>query len=223
MEGVGSVAVGRLDRLRRADDRLGEAIRRRQRPGGARAARLATHAGSWVTQVAVPAIAFVAAARGGSRRQAAYTAASMLGTSAIFHSVKHVVQRERPHPDWHLVRTNDSSFPSGHAATSAAAARILCEATGWPKPLLASLALGVGATRVYLGVHHPSDVVGGFAIGWGWSSLMARTVRPGACAQAVQGVGIEEPPRGPLGHTDVEWSAVAAAKASGAGHPVMGM
>lgn len=149
----------------------------------------------------------------------------MLGTSAIFHSVKHVVQRERPHADWHLVTTNDSSFPSGHSATSAAAARILAEVTGWPKPLLATVALGVGATRVYLGVHHPSDVVGGFVIGWGWASLMARVIRPetGAHLDASSPpLGADDGRRGALGYTDAEWSAVAASTASEAGHPVTG-
>lgn len=223
---VGSIVVGSLERLRRADDRLGEAIRRRQSAAGARAARLATHAGSWVTQAAVPAIAIAAAARGGDRRRVAYAVVSMLGTSATFHAVKHFVQRDRPHPDWHLVRTSDSSFPSGHAATSAAAARVLAETTGWPKPLLASVAAVVGATRVYLGVHHPSDVVGGFVIGWGWASLTARALRAGegtgatAGPAAVRGDG-DTP--GPLGYTEAEWAVIAAAKASDAGHPVTGM
>lgn len=189
-------------------------------------ARLVTHTGSWVTQAAVPAVAIVVAVRGGRRRKAAYAAVSMLGTSAVFHAVKHAVQRERPHPDWHLVRTSDSSFPSGHAATSAAAARVVAEATGWPKPVLASVAAAVGATRVYLGVHHPSDVVGGFVIGWGWASLMARAFRAGQGDDLVvrhaPAIGDARGP-GPLGYTESEWSAIAAAKASGAGHPVTGM
>lgn len=215
-----------LDHLRRADDRLGEVIRRRRSPAVTGIARLSTHTGSWVTQAAVPAAAIVSAVRGGSRRRAVFAALSMLGTSATFHSVKHVVQRERPHADLHLVRTNDSSFPSGHAATSAAAARVLAEVTGAPKPLLAAVALGIGATRVYLGVHHPSDVVGGFLIGWCWSSVAAAVVRPAPDPPSRQpNAEVGRPTRadvGPLGYTAAEWSAVAASKASAAGHPATG-
>lgn len=216
--------MGRLDRLRRADDRLGEVIRRRRGPGITRLALLVTHTGSWVTQAAIPVAAIVSATRGGSWRRAAFAASSMLGTSASFHLVKHVVQRERPHADLHLVRTNDSSFPSGHAATSAAAARVLAELTAAPKPLLAGLALGVGVTRVHLGVHHPSDVAGGFLIGWCWTSLVAAVLRP-AQDPLPEPRGTEAgatPSKGPLGYTDQEWSAVAASKAAGAGHPVSG-
>lgn len=216
--------MGRLDRLRRVDDRLGEAIRHRRTPGAVRMARLSTHAGSWVVQGAIPAIALVSAARGGSRRRAVFAASAMLGTSAIFHSVKHAVQRDRPHSDWHLVRTNDSSFPSGHAATSAAAARVLAELTGAPKPACAVIALGVGTTRIYLGVHHPSDVVGGWLIGWTWASLMAALLRPddGRRQEVSRPTDPEEAPAGPLGYSAAQWSAVAAAKASDAGHPVTG-
>lgn len=208
--------MGPLDRLHRLDESIGEALRRRQGPRRTRAARCVTPAGSWVVQVGVPLVALIAAARGGSRRSAAMAATSMFGTSAIFHGIKHMVQRERPHPDWHLVATNDSSFPSGHAATAAAAARVLAEVTGAPKAPLAVMALMVGTTRVYLGVHHPSDVVGGFLIGWGWTSACARAFRRRGLGDAVaDGDGT-----GPLGFTDDEWARIAADKAAGAGHPV---
>lgn len=217
---VSSGAVGALDRLGSLDDKLGDALRRRQEPGWTRAAHTVTHCGSWVVQVGVPAVAVAAAARGGSRRTAAFAATSMLGTSAIFHGVKHIVQRERPHADWHLVATSDSSFPSGHAATAAAAARVLAEVTGIPKPPLATLALVVGATRVYLGVHHPSDVLGGFLIGWAWASAAARALGAGRGIEADGDLGGDQV--GPLGYTDVQWTRIAAAKAAGAGHPVSG-
>jgi undecaprenyl-diphosphatase len=59
----------------------------------------------------------------------------------------------------------DGSFPSGHAATSFAAATVLTLA--WPRwwPAFLLLALGIGFSRVYVGVHYPLDVVGGAALG----------------------------------------------------------
>lgn len=59
----------------------------------------------------------------------------------------------------------DGSFPSGHAATSFAAATVLTLA--WPRwwPAFLLLALAIGFSRVYVGVHYPLDVVGGAVLG----------------------------------------------------------
>jgi undecaprenyl-diphosphatase len=59
----------------------------------------------------------------------------------------------------------DGSFPSGHAATSFAAATVLTYA--WPRwwPAFFLLALAIGFSRVYVGVHYPLDVVGGAVLG----------------------------------------------------------
>jgi undecaprenyl-diphosphatase len=59
----------------------------------------------------------------------------------------------------------DGSFPSGHAATSFAAATVLTFA--WPRwwPAFFLLAVAIGFSRVYVGVHYPLDVVGGAALG----------------------------------------------------------
>jgi undecaprenyl-diphosphatase len=57
------------------------------------------------------------------------------------------------------------SFPSGHAASSAAGALMLSAA--WPPARAAFwlLALGISISRIYLGVHYPSDVLAGFLVG----------------------------------------------------------
>jgi undecaprenyl-diphosphatase len=84
--------------------------------------------------------------------------------------LKTAFDRERPparypEPDPLVPVPNDASFPSGHAATSFAAATIL--AFAFPRlalPLLV-LALAVGFSRIYVGVHYPLDIAGGALIG----------------------------------------------------------
>jgi undecaprenyl-diphosphatase len=60
---------------------------------------------------------------------------------------------------------HDGSFPSGHAATSFAAATVLSFAFPRLAPALFLLAAAVGFSRVYVGVHYPLDVLGGAVLG----------------------------------------------------------
>jgi len=88
--------------------------------------------------------------------------------SAIVNGpAKSLVHRSRPthelvHPR-RLRRPSDSSFPSGHAASAATMATLLSE--DGLAPLWWGIALTVAASRVYVGVHHASDVIAGLAIG----------------------------------------------------------
>ena len=82
--------------------------------------------------------------------------------------VKMVVKRRRPtalpsHP-YRLRSPRTSSFPSGHASAGACAATLLTRDLG-AGPLWWSLAALVGWSRVHVGVHHASDVVGGVVVG----------------------------------------------------------
>lgn len=82
--------------------------------------------------------------------------------------VKTLFRRDRPEPlehSPHRLRTpRTSSFPSGHASAGACAATLLSRDMG-AAPLWWTTAGVVSASRVYVGVHHPSDVLGGLVIG----------------------------------------------------------
>jgi undecaprenyl-diphosphatase len=88
---------------------------------------------------------------------------SAMGLKALFDRERPPLRYAEPDP---LVRTpHDGSFPSGHAATSFAAATILSFAFPRLAPLLFVLAAAVAWSRVYVGVHYPLDVLGGAVLG----------------------------------------------------------
>jgi undecaprenyl-diphosphatase len=95
---------------------------------------------------------------------------------------KYSIARARPDLEPHLVVVKTSSFPSGHATSSMifylTVALALAAGTRWQRPLAAAavlLSLLIGLSRVMLGVHWPSDVVGGWSFGLLWVLL---TLKP---------------------------------------------
>jgi membrane-associated phospholipid phosphatase len=90
-------------------------------------------------------------------------------TLALNYALKRVVRRERPR-ELHgraplIVPPASPSFPSSHAAMAAAGAFALSVYAPDAWPLFATLALLMAASRVYLAVHHVSDVLAGLAVG----------------------------------------------------------
>jgi undecaprenyl-diphosphatase len=86
----------------------------------------------------------------------------------VNYGVKLAVGRERPLIDEHppLGRAPSKlSFPSAHATSSLAGATALRRVEPRARPLLYALAAGVCVSRPYLGMHYPSDVLAGVALG----------------------------------------------------------
>ena len=106
-------------------------------------------------------------------RKVGLTAGLSLGLEAILINltIKKIVGRTRPYMvneaiEYITKRPSDNSFPSGHTGCVFAVASVLFymmpKKVGIPAMIIASL---VGISRLYVGVHYPTDIIGGFIIG----------------------------------------------------------
>lgn len=116
-------------------------------------------------------------------REAGYLALAGIGTSIFIFAVKNFISRPRPSHVELLVQSGGYSFPSGHTLSSTSIYLFLAFLLAFQiKGAVARLvllgaalgfSLGIGFTRVYLAAHYPSDVVGGFFLGFAWASFLA--------------------------------------------------
>ncbi|MFF0474741.1 phosphatase PAP2 family protein [Streptomyces sp. NPDC004284] len=122
------------------------------------------------------------------RRTALWVVGASLLAVGLQQALKALVGRERPQWTDPVDSADYSAFPSGHAMTATVTCGLLLwvlalhwreEWRGWGTLAGAAVVsvLGVGWTRVYLGVHWPSDVVEGWLLGWFCVAVAVLTYR----------------------------------------------
>jgi membrane-associated phospholipid phosphatase len=116
-------------------------------------------------------------------RSLTYFLITLLGCATINYSAKLFLHRDRP-TLWHYEPPYGFSFPSGHAMSSmvlVAALAILLWQTPW-RWLVVGLGsvfvVAIGWTRLYLGVHYPSDILAGWMMSLAWAIGVSLLVRP---------------------------------------------
>ena len=132
---------------------------------------------------AVSVVAVVTARRLRSWYPVVLAVIGLGGCQILVTVIKTAIARPRPSPPDQLVSATGYSFPSGHSASSLVGfgllAWLVCllttNRTVWATAWLAAAlgTAGVGASRVYLGVHYPTDVLGGWALGLTWLAVVA--------------------------------------------------
>ena len=117
----------------------------------------------------------------GRRAQALFVVIVGGGAIILFNIVKEIVQRPRPELVPHAVPVGNYSFPSGHATLSAAlyltlgvmlaASQRRLSLRLYTLVLAVMLVAAIGFSRVYLGVHWPSDILAGWTLGASWALI----------------------------------------------------
>jgi undecaprenyl-diphosphatase len=110
---------------------------------------------------------------------------AVTGAGISSYVLKQVVARVRPDGLLPAVLETSPSFPSGHATLAMAlygfTAYALCKRFPAKAPSILSAAtlliLAIGASRLYLGVHFPSDVLAGYLLGGAWVWIGIRATR----------------------------------------------
>lgn len=170
------------------DALLRERLHQFATPGLTVAFAAITHLGS-VLAVSVITLAGIAAfGLAGQHAPARWLGWTMAGSALLENSLKYGFQRARPEPFFGLDVPASFSFPSGHALFStclfgALALAFACRTRSRPLRLAiwagtAGLVAAIGLSRIYLGVHYPSDVAGGWLAGL-FCLACVRSVLPG--------------------------------------------
>ncbi|TRV78222.1 phosphatase PAP2 family protein [Streptomyces sp. 130] len=185
---VTALVVARWRPLMDLDSSIAEALHRRAvtEPGFVHVNRLLTDWlwDPWTFRVLI-AVAVVALWWRGARPLAVCVAVTTLLSALVQQGVKAAVGRDRPQWADPVDSAHYAAYPSGHAMTATVSCGLLLwllHRSGarrgmWRAAVGAAAVsvLGVGLTRLYLGVHWPSDVLGGWLLGAALTALAVRS------------------------------------------------
>lgn len=151
------------------------------RPGLVDAARAVTALGSYPALIGLTLLGVAGLALRRDWRGALLLIAITLSGRLLVQLQKDWTGRLRPEDQEHLVATQSYAFPSGHAANAMLvllSLALLLPASARGRRLAVAAAaiasIAVGLSRPILGVHWPSDVVAGWALGLFWTLLLLR-------------------------------------------------
>lgn len=117
-------------------------------------------------------------------RSLTFLLTTTIGAALINRTAKEMIHRIRPHFWESLTPKLDYAFPSGHAMTSmtlVVALVILTWDTIWCLPILifgGLFVLAIAWTRLYLGVHFPSDILAGWSVSVAWAIGVSLLIKP---------------------------------------------
>ncbi len=137
--------------------------------------RLASAIGGTLGRITLLALVLAPLLWAGHRRSAAWLAGMMAGGTLLNLGLKQIYAAPRPDLLPHLDIVHSYSFPSGHSAGNMMFFGALALLAGGrvAQALAATMILLIGVSRVWLGVHWPSDVLAGWIEGLGWLALCA--------------------------------------------------
>lgn len=155
-------------------------------PGLTTVMRVVTSLGTgWVLGPVAAVVAVLVARRFGSVRPAVFLGVVLVGSTVMAQLIKVLVAR--PRPAGGLVRALGYAFPSGHSTAAAAGwlgiALVVVPLTRHVAARVVVLAVAVvvvllvGISRIYLGVHAATDVLGGWVLGAAWVAATSAAFR----------------------------------------------
>jgi undecaprenyl-diphosphatase len=172
---------------RQFDDQVRLLVHQHASPTLTAVMRAISLAGSPGFLIAVAALAIVRFRMTGRPRTAVLFLITVIGAEALDQILKLVFHRTRPVAFFGLNEPVGYSFPSGHALVCCsfygvlaafAAARTRSRARRWMYWMAAALLIAtIGISRIYLGVHYPSDVLAGYAAAVVWVLSVASAWR----------------------------------------------
>ncbi|MDR1076650.1 MAG: phosphatase PAP2 family protein [Xanthomonadaceae bacterium] len=111
-------------------------------------------------------------------RTVAFVTLAAAGTGLLNSGAKHIFQRTRPSLWESIAPEHNFSFPNGHAMGSMSLALVLLLLTWhtrWRNGMLAAMIVfvaSVGMSRIYLGIHYPSDILAGWSFSTAWVGVL---------------------------------------------------